>query len=269
MGRGSGTANAETALSWFNVLDYGARGDGTGDDSLPILTAINNAAALSSNWTVVLPAGTYAMASARTIPAGCTLVLMPGVTITGAGGFTVNGQLIDLTGAQLGVRGANGIAVKSATDATKLVQISHDGTNANISTTGNLNVAPGGLTNGQAYNDFALSENLIIAAAATSTTTIQIPAGGVVLGVSSRVTTVGVTSWPANFTVGDGTTAAKFNTGTNVSTALNTTDAGTKAGPTYYPAATSIVVTPSGTPGDVMGRIRLTIHGYTITPPTS
>lgn len=127
----------------------------------------------------------------------------------------------------------------------------------------------GGTGNGQLLGLKTLTENTTIAAAATSTTAIQIPAGAIVLAVSTRVTVIGSVSWPATFQVGDGVTAAKFNEGASVSTALNTTDKGTKAGPTYYAAATSIVITPSGTPGDAVGRIRTTIMYVDVTAPTS
>ena len=70
-------------------------------------------------------------------------------------------------------------------------------------------------------------------------------------------------------TVGDGSTAAKFNTGSNIAVAAGTTDVGTKAGPTYYASATSIVFTPSQTPATATGRVRTTIFYIQVTPPTA
>jgi hypothetical protein len=121
--------------------------------------------------------------------------------------------------------------------------------------------------NGQALKIRVLEELTTIAAAATSTTTIQIPAGALVLAVPVRV----VTALPgaATMTIGDGTTAAKFNTGSNIAVAAGTTDAGTKAGPTYYAAATSIVITPNATPSSATGRVRTTIFYIQVTPPTA
>lgn len=122
-------------------------------------------------------------------------------------------------------------------------------------------------THGQLMTIGVLEELTTIAAAATTSTTIQIPAGAVVLAVAVRVVVAIPTA--TTFTVGDGTTAAKFNTGSNLSVAINTTDTGMKAGPTYYAAATSIVFTPSSTPGTNVGRVRTTIFYMQVTPATS
>ncbi len=121
-------------------------------------------------------------------------------------------------------------------------------------------------TNGQALNHSVKTELLTIAAAATTDTTIQIPAGAIVFAVSVRVTTAIPTA--ATFTV-TGATSGAFNTGTNVSTAANTTDPGTKAGAFYNATAQAIRITPDLTPGANTGRVRVTIHYITCTPPTS
>ena len=121
--------------------------------------------------------------------------------------------------------------------------------------------------NGQLLKIGVLEELTTIAAAATTSTTIQIPAGAIVLAVSVRVTTVIPTA--ASMTVGDGTTAAKFNTGSNIAVAAGTTDVGTKAGAVYYASATSIVFTPNATPSGATGRVRTTIFYIQVTPPTA
>ena len=121
--------------------------------------------------------------------------------------------------------------------------------------------------NGQLIKIGVLEELTTIAASATTSTAIQIPAGSVVLAVSVRVTVTIPTA--ATMTVGDGTTAAKFNTGSNIAVAAGTTDTGMKAGPTYYAAATSIVFTPSLTPGTNAGRVRTTIFYMQVTPATA
>jgi hypothetical protein len=118
--------------------------------------------------------------------------------------------------------------------------------------------------NGQITGIYSLTELTTIAAAATTTTTIQIPAGAVVLGVSVRVTTVIPTA--ATFTVTAG--GKTFNT-TTISTAVNTTDKGTAAGPSYFASATAITITPNLTPASNTGRVRTTIHFYAVTAPTS
>jgi hypothetical protein len=122
--------------------------------------------------------------------------------------------------------------------------------------------------NGQLFSDVQqLTELTTIAAAATTDTTIQMPANSVVLGVSVRVTVVIPTA--ATMTVGDSGSAARFNTGANISVAANTTDPGTKAGAYYNASALSVRFTPNATPAANTGRVRTTIYYYTITPPTS
>lgn len=121
--------------------------------------------------------------------------------------------------------------------------------------------------NGQVFGLVnTLSELTTIAAAATTDTTIQMPANSVVLAVSVRVTTVIPTA--ATFTVGDSGSAARFSTAA-VSTAATSTDPGTKAGAYYNASALSIRITPDLTPADNTGRVRVTIYYYTVTPPTS
>lgn len=122
-------------------------------------------------------------------------------------------------------------------------------------------------TNGQVFSNVQqLTELTTIAAAATTDTTIQMPANSVVLGVSVRVTTVIPTA--ATFTVGDSGSAARFSTAA-VSTAATSTDPGTKAGAYYNASALSVRITPNLTPAANTGRVRVTIYYYSVTPPTS
>jgi len=125
-------------------------------------------------------------------------------------------------------------------------------------------------THGQVFTVMQAEELLTIAAAPTSTTTMQVPAGAILLSVSVRVTTVIPTA--ATFTVVcNGIT---FNTAA-VSTAATTTDAGTNANiatvPTYpyIGTAAGVVITPNLTPADNSGRVRVTVSYILITPPTS
>jgi hypothetical protein len=121
-------------------------------------------------------------------------------------------------------------------------------------------------TNGQACSISTLTELTTIAAAATTDTTILMPAASIILSVSVRVTVaLNVTT---NFTVGDAGSAARFSTAA-VSKAINSTDPGTKAGAYYNASATAVRITPDSTPGDTNGRVRVTIHYIKITPPTS
>jgi hypothetical protein len=121
--------------------------------------------------------------------------------------------------------------------------------------------------NGQRAMMMQLTELTTIAAAATTDTTIQIPANAIVLSVSVRVTTVIPTA--ATFTVIGTSSSTAFQTGANVSTAATTTDVGTKSCPYLNTTAQTIRITPNTTPGDNTGRVRVTISYIDITAPTS
>jgi hypothetical protein len=130
--------------------------------------------------------------------------------------------------------------------------------------TGNLQMEA--VSNGGLYAVQQATELLTIAAAATTDTALSVPANAVILGCSVRVTTVIPTA--TTFTV---TTAAGGTTLSTaaVSTAANSTDPGTKAGPFFQSAATNIRITPNLTPGAATGVVRVTVYYYTVTPPTS
>jgi hypothetical protein len=124
--------------------------------------------------------------------------------------------------------------------------------------------ATGGVHYGAGLNIKSLSGLVTIAAAATTTSTIQIPAGAVVLGVSCRVTTVIPTA--ATFSVGHAGSTALW--GTGIAVAAGTTNTGA-AVPALFAAATGILITPNATPADNTGRLRVVIHYYIPTAPTS
>ena len=136
------------------------------------------------------------------------------------------------------------------------VQVNSDGS-INLSQT---------FANGQSINIKSLTELTTIAAAASTTTTIQMPANTIVLAVAVRVTTVIPTA--ATFTVGDSGNVARFNTA-NVSVAANSTNVGTKAGAYANVSSTGILITPSAPPIDNTGRVRVTIFYIDVTVPTS
>lgn len=123
----------------------------------------------------------------------------------------------------------------------------------------------GGQANGQLFAIETLTELTTIAAAATTDTTIQIPANSVVLGVSVRVTVVIPTA--ADFDYGVAGATDRY--GDDVLVAADTTNPGTKDGTRFYAAATAIRFTPDATPADDSGRVRTTIWFYRITPATS
>lgn len=132
----------------------------------------------------------------------------------------------------------------------------------NVTMNGTLAV---GGDNGQALDILELSELTTIAAAATTDTTILIPAGAIVLGVSARVTVAIPTATAFNYGIAGAT--ARYATG--IAVAAGTTYPGTDDGARFYAAATAIRFTPNGTPGAATGRVRTTIHYLAVTPPTS
>lgn len=119
---------------------------------------------------------------------------------------------------------------------------------------------------GQSLNIKILTEETTILAAATTDTAIQIPANAIVFGVSVRVTTVIPTA--ATFTVIGTTTSTIFNTAA-VLVAAGTTNIGTLNCPYNNVNAQTIRITPNAQPGAATGKVRVTIHFYDITAPTS
>lgn len=104
------------------------------------------------------------------------------------------------------------------------------------------------------------TELTTIAAAATTDTTIQIPLNAVVYYVSVRVTVAIPTA--ATFTVTGTTSGTQFDVAGGVSTALNTTDLGTRNCPFKNGAAQTIRITPNINPATNAGRVRTTIYYY-------
>jgi hypothetical protein len=121
-------------------------------------------------------------------------------------------------------------------------------------------------TNGQLFQMQMLTELTTIAAAASTLTAITIPANAIVFGVSVRVIVAIPTA--TTFTVTGNSSATVFNTA-SVSTVVNSTDPGTKSCPLFNATAQAIKITPSSVPATNVGRVRVTIYYYIITPPTS
>jgi len=138
--------------------------------------------------------------------------------------------------------------------------------NGTIGSTGPVGIQPQNLDNGQLLAFDSVTELVTIAAAATTDTGFNLPANAVVLGVSVRVTTAIPTA--TTFTVTGATSGTVFNT-TAVSVAADSTDPGTKAGAFFNSAAQHVRITPNATPAGSTGKVRITAHFYTITPPTS
>ena len=107
------------------------------------------------------------------------------------------------------------------------------------------------------------------AAAGTCTATNLIPAGSLVVGVVTRVTTLfaGCTS----LNIGDGTDPDKFGAGTGITAGTTTGLADeTAATPALYASATSVVLTAVGGATDFSaGVMRITVFYFASTSPTS
>ena len=123
-----------------------------------------------------------------------------------------------------------------------------------------------GLANGQQISYKSLTEVIIIDAAATTDTVIQIPTNVIVKAVSVRVIVAIPTA--ATFTVTGVTSTTTFNTGA-VSTVVNTTNKGNLNCPYNNEAAQAIRITPNLTPASNSGSVRVTIWYEDSIPPTS
>ena len=123
--------------------------------------------------------------------------------------------------------------------------------------------APG---SGATAGPVTVTELLTVAAAATTDSTLEIPAGALILSCAVRVTTVIPTA--ATFTVTTATGGTTLGTAA-VSTAADSTDKGTAAGAFYQSAATKVRITPNAQPADNTGRIRLSVTYWVSTPATS
>lgn len=120
-------------------------------------------------------------------------------------------------------------------------------------------------SNGQKITLKQLTELTTIAAAATTDTTIEIPAGVLVVSVSTRVTVAIPVA--GHYDVGIAGATTRY--GGVDAVEAGTVTKGTNDGMRYYAAATKIRITPDGTPDAATGRVRVTIHYLEITAPTS
>jgi hypothetical protein len=119
--------------------------------------------------------------------------------------------------------------------------------------------------NGQKVAVRQLTELTPIAAAASTSTTIRIPANALVFAVSTRV----VTPLPGTTSYSVGVSGAATRYGSGISSTSGTTYPGTNDGLRYYASDTAVVITPNNTPSDGTGQIRVTIHFLEVTPPKS
>jgi hypothetical protein len=114
--------------------------------------------------------------------------------------------------------------------------------------------------NGQEFKKGHKTELTPIAASPTTATTITIPANAILRSVAWRVMVITAT-----------TSGTVLQQGASASTAINTTDVGTRAWGTNYVgvAAQTITITPNATPSDATGRIRFELVYDEPVAPTS
>ncbi len=189
----------------------------------------------------------------------------------------LNGTLFNTTNAQavnfgigVGVAGQSGLGCPSAT-STQLVTNNLVGllmsSTQNIAFYGTGGAA--GTNTGAAFNIKSVSANTTLNLGGVSTTIVQIPAGSIVLAVTARVTTLITaalsTSWSLVAGAVTYATGKAFASGTTVTSA----DYGvTFVGPTFYAAATNLVVTLN-TDTATAGVVRGVVHYYDTTAPTA
>jgi len=96
-----------------------------------------------------------------------------------------------------------------------------------------------------------------------------IPAGAILLGVTSRVIVANTNGACTSMSIGDGTTADLWGAALSTALAATTTNANaTSNWPTPVPAATDVVITANG--GNAFSlQVRVTAHYYTISAPTA
>ena len=189
-----------------------------------------------------------------------TLTTASGLLSTTIGGFASGDYAISL-GQSANAPHDNAIAVGRRATTTAANQIIIGSPDYYI---GDSRLVMG--ENAQRYNVSQVTELTTIAAAATTDTTIAIPEGGVALGVTTRVTVA--PPGTSSMDVGVSGDTTRFTTST--STDVNSTSPGTEDGASRgYASATVVRFTPNANPSGSSGRVRTTIHYYTLTPPTS
>jgi len=105
------TVSARGVSDWFNVKVYGAKGDGSTDDTAAIQAAIN-ACHTAGGGVVYFPEGIYVVTPTGSPSVGISLLGMTGVRLVGAGARastlkkTANGALIQLSGPASDLTGA-------------------------------------------------------------------------------------------------------------------------------------------------------------------
>lgn len=108
----------------------------------------------------------------------------------------------------------------------------------------------------------------IVADATESYSSIEIPAGALVLAVTGRVTVTDTGAGVTNYDIGVDGANTRYATG--IGSNAGATFKGTQDGIRYYATAEQIRITPNATPsGGVRGKVRVVIEYIEVTPPTS
>jgi hypothetical protein len=98
--------SAESSVGIFNVLDYGARGDGTNDDTVPIQKAVD-ACGEQGGGQVLLPSGKLFLSGAITLRSGIDFHLAGTAVLKGSPDWRAYGK----PGALLFAKDARGLTV--------------------------------------------------------------------------------------------------------------------------------------------------------------
>lgn len=165
----------------------------------------------------------------------------------------------------------NGKASYTLNAQYQSVTLFRDGVNW-IVVTGNVNDQVG--ATGQSVQIMHITELITLAAAATSDSVADLlPANALILGVTARVTVTTPTT--ATLSIGDPTTAARFASGMAIAAGTTQTSfiafnpANTNAAGPVQGSAAKIRITPNATPGNALGRVRVTVFYISLVPSTS
>lgn len=153
VGTGAETRSIDEKLNeWVSVKDFGAIGDGVGDDAAAF------AAALSAGQSVRAPRATYLLGSDVTVPLNYKIELEYGSTITGPGRLVGAGVIIDW--------GSSGVGAQRRKNYKQLISNTENASALSRFDPALARVATGPQTNGfvaMAYQDGSSGANFVTA----------------------------------------------------------------------------------------------------------